>query len=286
MGELRERMRTDIVVRGLSRGTRQAYLAHVKGFAQYFMRCPSTMGETEIKEYQRHLAEERIVSASYQCMFVSAIRFLYRTTLNRPEVVENIRPPKRPKTLPVVLSVEEVQQIFKTVRSLKYKTIFALAYGCGLRNGEICRLKKAEIDSDRMLIHVRGGKGNKDRYVTLGESSLALLRQYFREYRPKGEYLFPGQRPGRHLTRSVVRLVMRNVVKDAGLSKRATLHTLRHSYATHLLENGNDIRVVQVLLGHTSVVTTQRYTHVTDRLIGRVTSPFDHIDASRDTDRQ
>lgn len=283
MGALRERMRADMVIRGYSESTIRTYLDHLRRFAKHYGRCPSTMGEEEIRAYQLHLAEHRDVSSGYKCMFVTAVKYFYGNILGRPEVTLSIRPPKRAKTLPVVLSVEEVERLFAAVRSIKYRGIFALAYGSGLRNGEACRLKKGDIDSSRMMIRVRGGKGNKDRYVTLGQSTLELLRRYYSASRPEGEYLFPGREPGSHLTVASVCKAMREAVADAGLKKTATLHTLRHSFATHLLETGHDIRVVQILLGHSVVTTTQLYTHVTDRLMATVTSPFEHIAQSHDS---
>ena len=222
MGALRERMRADMVIRGYSESTIRTYLDHLRRFAKHYGRCPSTMGEEEIRAYQLHLAEHRDVSSGYKCLFVTAVKYFYGNILGRPEVTLSIRPPKRAKPLPVVLSVEEVAQLFSVVRSDKYRGIFALAYGSGLRNGECCRLKKTDIDSQRMMIHVRGGKGNKDRYVTLGQSTLDLLRRYYSESRPEGDYLFSGRRPGSHLTVASVCKAMREAVADAGLKKTAT----------------------------------------------------------------
>ena len=282
MGDLRERMRSEMVVRGYSESTISTYVDHMKRFAKHFGRCPSTMGEDEIRTYQLHLAERPGLSVGYKCLFVSAVKYFYGTFLGKPEVTLRIKAPKRPKPLPMVLSVEEVERLFSVVRSIKYRAIFALAYGCGLRNGEACRLKKTDIDSQRMMIHVRGGKGNKDRYVTLGQGTLEVLRRYYAEVRPEGEYLFPGRWPGTCLTVASVCNAMRKAVRDAGLKKTVSMHTMRHSFATHLLETGHDIRIVQILLGHSVVTTTQMYTHVTDRLMGRVVSPFEHIAQSID----
>jgi integrase/recombinase XerD len=285
MSELRERMRAAMVVRGYSRNTIQSYLDQIKLFAKHFGRCPSKMGEKEILAYQLHLAERVEVSSGYRCQFVTAAKYFYGNVLGQPETTLRIRPPKRTKPLPVVLSMEEVARLFSVVRSVKYRAILAVAYGSGLRNGECRRLKKTDIDSQRMMIHVRGGKGSKDRYVTLGHSTLDLLRQYYAQRRPSGEYLFPGRTPGSHLSNASVCKVMREAVRDAGLKKTVTLHTLRHSFATHLLETGHDIRVVQHLLGHSTLMTTQLYTHMTDRLLGTVTSPFEHIAKSHDDDQ-
>ena len=219
MGELRERMRSEMVVRGYSESTISTYLHHMKRFAKHFGRCPSTMGEDEIRTYQLHLAERRDVSVGYKCLFVSAVKYFYGTFLGEPEVTLRIKEPKRPKTLPVVMSVEEVERLFDVVKSLKYRTIFALAYGCGLRSGEVRRLKKTDIDSQRMMVRVQGGKGNKDRYVTLGQGTLELLRRYYAEFRPEGDYLFPGGKPGTCLTIGSICNAMRKAVRDAGFKK-------------------------------------------------------------------
>jgi len=209
--------------------------------------------------------------------YVNAIKFLYTVTLKRPEEVKGISHPKRPKTLPVILSPEEVLRVFAAIRSVKHKALIATAYAAGLRISEVCGLRITNIDSQRMRIHVRSGKGKKDRYVMLGQSLLALLRQYYQAVRPQGEYLFPGQNPQRHITPAAVRQVMRKVIRETGLSKKVTMHTLRHCFATHLLEAGTDIRILQVLLGHSSIRTTLRYTHITDRLVQKLVSPLDML---------
>ncbi|MCJ7819536.1 MAG: tyrosine-type recombinase/integrase, partial [Syntrophales bacterium] len=204
-------------------------------------------------------------------------KFLYNVTLKRPEVVEGLSHPKRPKTLPVILSPEEVLRVFAAIRSVKHKAIIATAYAAGLRISEVCGLRITDIDSQRMRIHVRSGKGKKDRYVMLAVSLLALLRQYYQKVRPQGEYLFPGQKPQRHITPTAVRQVLRKVIRETGLSKKVTMHTFRHCFATHLLEAGTDIRILQVLLGHSSIRTTLRYTHITDRLVQKLVSPLDML---------
>jgi integrase/recombinase XerD len=160
---------------------------------------------------------------------------------------------------------------------VKYKAIIAAAYAAGLRISEVCGLRIADIDSQRMRIHIRSGKGKKDRYVMLGESLLVLLRQYYQAVRPPGEYLFPGQKPQSHISTTAVSSVLRKVIRETGLSKKVTMHTLRHCFATHLMEAGTDIRILQVLLGHSSIRTTLRYTHITDRLVQKLVSPLDLI---------
>jgi integrase/recombinase XerD len=216
------------------------------------------MGEQEVRDFLLHLVRDRKASPATMGMYVNALKFLYIVTLKRPEAVNNLSHPKRPKTLPVILSPEEVLRVFAAIRSVKHKAIVATAYAAGLRISEVCGLRIADIDSQRMRIHVRSGKGKKDRYVMLGESLLALLRQYYQKVRPKGEYLFPGYKPHRPICTTAVNQVLRKVVRQAGLSKKATMHTLRHCFATHLLEAGTDIRILQVLLGHSSIRTTLR----------------------------
>ncbi len=277
MGKLHDRMREDLLLKAYSPHTQKSYLRCARHFASHYMRSPQEMGEKEIRGFLLHLVRDRKASPATQDMYVNALKFLYTVTLKRPEVVKDISHPKRPQTLPVILSQEEVLRIFESIRSVKYKAIITTAYAAGLRVSEVCGLRIADIDSQRMRIHVRAGKGKKDRYVMLGESLLALLRQYYKAARPQGEYLFPGQKPNRPLcTTSVIR-VLRRVIRETGLTKRVTMHTLRHCFATHLLEAGTDIRILQVLLGHSSISTTLRYTHITDRLFQKLVSPMDMI---------
>jgi site-specific recombinase XerD len=235
------------------------------------------MGEQEVRDFLLHLVRDRNASPATQDMYVSALKFLYVVTLKRPEVVKDLSHPKRPKTLPVILSPEEVLRVFAAIRSVKYKAIIAAAYAAGLRISEVCSLSVSDIDSQRMRIHIRSGKGKKDRYVMLGESLLVLLRQYYQAVRPQGEYLFPGQKPQSHISTTAVSSVLRKVIRETGLAKKVSMHTLRHCFATHLMEAGTDIRILQVLLGHSSILTTLRYTHITDRLVQKLVSPLDLI---------
>ncbi len=280
MGKLYDRMREDLILKAYSRHTREMYLRCAGHFVKHFMRSPDEMGEQEIREFLLHIVRVRKASPFTQGTYVSAIKFLYTVTLKRPEAVKDISHPKRPIKLPVILSPQEVLSVFEKVRSVKYRAIIATAYAAGLRISEVCALRISDIDSTRMSIHVRSGKGQKDRYVFLGESLLALLREYYKAERPKGEYLFPGQKPGSHLSRHTVSLVLRKIIGKAAFSKKITMHTFRHCFATHLMEAGTDIRVLQVLLGHSSIKTTLRYTHITDRLVGKLVSPLDMIQPS------
>ena len=277
MGKLHDQMRDDLLLKAYSPSTLRSYLGCVHHFVRYYLRSPQDMGGQEVRDFLLHLVRDRKASPATQDMYVNALKFLYTVTLKRPEVVKDISHPKRPQTLPVILSPEEVLRIFEAIRSVKYKAIIATAYAAGLRISEVCGLRITDIDSQRMRIHVRLGKGKKDRYVMLGESLLVLLRQYYKAARPQGEYLFPGQKPNRPICTTSVSQVLRRVIREMGLTKRVTMHTLRHCFATHLLEAGTDIRILQVLLGHSSIRTTLRYTHITDRLVQKLVSPLDII---------
>jgi integrase/recombinase XerD len=212
-----------------------------------------------------------------QKSYVEALKFLYREILNRPEVVRNLKNPKLPTRLPVVLSREEVLAIVEACPNIKHKAIVATSYGTGLRIAEIAALKKADIDSKRMRIYVQLGKGNKDRHSILSPRLLELLRAYYETCRPKGEWLFPGRDPGRHISTAAISVAFQKTRKKAGIQKKATFHSLRHSFATHLIENGTDIRVVQQLLGHASIRTTVRYTHVSNAFLKTIQSPWDAL---------
>jgi integrase/recombinase XerD len=277
MGKLHDQMKADLLLKAYSHNTMRSYLRCARHFAKHYMRSPEEMGKQEVRDFLIHLVRDRKVSPATLSMYVNALKFLYNVTLKRPEVVKEIPQPKRPKTLPVILSPEEVLRIFAAIRSVKHKAIIATAYAAGLRISEVCKLRIVDIDSQRKRIHVRSGKGKKDRYVMLGESLLALLRQYYQKARPKGEYLFPGYNPQRPLCTTAVSQVLRKVVRQTGLTKKVSMHTLRHCFATHLLEAGIDIRTLQVLLGHSSIRTTQHYTQITDRLVQKLVSPLDII---------
>jgi len=277
MGKLHDQMREDLLLKAYSPNTMRSYLRCARHFAKHYMRSPEEMGEEEVRDFLIYLVRDRQASPATLDMYVNALKFLYNITLKRPEVVKGIAHPKRPKTLPAILSPEEILRIFAAIRSVKHKAIIATAYAAGLRISEVCGLRIVDIDSQRKRIHVRSGKGKKDRYVMLGESLLDLLRQYYQKVRPQGEYLFPGHNPQHPICTTAVSQVLRKVVRQTGLTKKVSMHTLRHCFATHLLEAGTDIRILQVLLGHSSIRTTLRYTHITDRLLQKLVSPLDLI---------
>jgi len=275
MGQLRDQMAADLKLKGYAETTQKEYLLRAKHFARHFMRSPGQMGTGEVRDFLLHQLEVRQVSAATHHMYVAALKFLYGTTLKRPEVMADIPWPKRPTTLPEILSGQEFEQLFAAIRSIKLLAILMTTYAGGLRVCETCELEPRDIDSDRMLLHVRQGKGKKDRYVMLCERLLVVLRTYYKVVRPSGPKLFPGKVAGRAITSDGVRYGLRKAVAAAGIKKRVTVHSLRHGFATHLLESGTDIRVIQALLGHSSIQTTSRYTKVSTQHIHRTQSPLE-----------
>jgi site-specific recombinase XerD len=268
-------MEADLRLRNLRPRTQKTYLGYVRAFAYYHMRSPSEMGTEEVRDFLVHLRDERQLQPMTIKGYVAALKFLYTAALDRPEVVRPWLSPRVVRKLPVVLSGTEVEAVLGAVKSATYRAVLMTTYGAGLRISEACRLRVADIDSKRMLIHIRDGKGGKQRYTMLCHRLLEVLRAYFKQMRPSGEFLFPGQKPGSHLAVSSVRKVLHLAIKDCGIEKRVTPHVLRHSFATHLLDTGTDIRTIQVLLGHNSIQTTQVYTQVSPQHIGRVESPLD-----------
>jgi site-specific recombinase XerD len=274
MSPLRQRMLEDMQLRNLAPNTRKAYLERVSQFARYFGKSPERLGPDDLRAYQLYLVREKKASWSFVVQTVCALRFLYRITLRRGDIVESLPYPRKAKKLPVVLSPEEVTRLLRSIRSPKQRVILMTAYAAGLRVSEAVALRVGDIDSQRMLIRVRQAKGQKDRYVMLSPRLLEALRSYWKKYRPT-DLLFPGMRGGRSITTRQVYRACRQACAAAGLTKHATVHTLRHSFATHLLEGGIDLRTIQVLLGHGSIKTTALYAHVTTQRVQSVTSPLD-----------
>jgi integrase/recombinase XerD len=279
MGVLRERMAVDLRLRGFSPVTQRMYLGCAQRFAAYHHQPPATLDEAAVRAFLDYLVRERHISRAALGVYVAALHFLYRVTLDRPDVVQRIRYPRRgSERLPEILSPAEVERLLAAARSLKHRAMVMVAYGAGLRASELCALTAADIDSERMLMRVRAGKGDKDRYVMLSARLLTTLRAYWRQRPPRGPYLFP--RPGaggQLLSRKALWHVLRRAARQAQLRKRVTPHVLRHSFATHLLEAGTDIRVIQVLLGHRSLRTTARYALVSRAHVGTVRSPLDTL---------
>lgn len=275
MGKLRDRMKADLRLRNLRPGTQANYLNCARALAAYHHRSPAEMDWQDVRSFLLHLREEKGLSPSTQKVYVAALKFLYAVTLNRPEVVRPFFMPRVPQHVPEILSGKEVEALFQAVEDLKYRAVLMTTYGAGLRIAETCSLHIQDIDSKRMLIRVRDGKGGRQRYTILSQRLLEVLRTYYKHERPQGPYLFPGAQPDTPLSRDAVRQVLRKAAERTGLTKRVTPHILRHSFATHLLESGTDIRVIQVLLGHRSIRTTTGYAQVSTRHIARTTSPLD-----------
>jgi site-specific recombinase XerD len=274
----------DMQLRNLTLETQRNYVHHVAGFATYFGRSPEELDIEAVRQYQLYLLNERKLSAETINQYISSVKFLYLNTLEMPWTDEYFPRVKRPSKLPVVLSQEEILQFFDNIPSLKYRAALMTCYGAGLRVSEVVALKVSAIDSQRMLLRVEQGKGGKDRYAMLSPRLLQVLRRYYKAARPT-EYLFPSWRANRHLCPSSLQMACREAAALAGLRKRVTVHTLRHSFATHLLENGTDIRIIQVLLGHSRIETTARYVRVGPSVVAATVSPLDNVDGNSRKDR-
>jgi integrase/recombinase XerD len=277
MTPLRQRMIEDMRIRGLATTTQRSYIHYVAGFAKHFHRSPDQLDLEAVRQYQLFLSQERKLSPQSINTFVSAVQFLYLTTLEMPWKKEDFPRPRIPETLPVVLAPEEVQNFFEHVNGLPYRVVLLACYGSGLRISEAVALTVSDVDSKRMLLRVQQGKGAKDRYAMLSPALLSILKAYFRIVRPAGAWLFPSWDPEHHLTAGAVQTVCRRAWERSGLGKRVSPHGLRHAFATHLLENGTDIRVIQALLGHSRIATTARYIAVSPATIGRTASPLDRF---------
>jgi integrase/recombinase XerD len=275
MTPLRQRMLEDMQIRQLSPHTQRAYLAAVTRFAKHFGRSPAELGLEDIRTFQLHLVSHGIGHSNFT-IIVSALRFLYTVTLRKDWRIDEIPHARRPQRLPIVLSPTEVRQLLEAAPNLKYRTAFTIAYAAGLRVSEVVALKVSDIDSQRMVIRVAQGKGRKDRYVMLSPKLLTLLREYWKAARPT-DWLFPGKIPGQPLNVKNFQRVCVAARQAAGLTKPVTVHTLRHSFATHLLESGTNVRAIQLLLGHRSLTTTARYTQVSPQVFGALPSPFDRL---------
>jgi integrase/recombinase XerD len=277
MTPLRRRMIDDMTLRNFSPKTIQAYVRCVARFARYFDCSPQRLGPEQVRAYLLHLVQQRGASMSYYNQTRCALRFVYRVTLGRDDVPASIAPARQPRTLPVVLSPDELARLFAAIGNLKHRAILITAYAAGLRVSEVARLRVEDIDSQRMVIRVRHGKGQKDRYVMLSPRLLEILRTYWKAVRPR-DYLFPGAAPDQPIPTNTVRKACHRASQKADLGKHVTVHTLRHSFATHLLEAGTDLRTIQVLLGHRSFSTTARYVHVATAALPSIRSPLDRLD--------
>jgi integrase/recombinase XerD len=277
MTPLRRRMTEDLILHNLSPKTSRRYVKWVAEFARYFHTSPEQLGPEHVRSFLLHLIQERKVSWNIHKEARLALQFLYRVTLGREEVVERVAHPRAPKTLPVVLSQDEMARFLDALKNPKHRALLMTAYAGGLRLSEVAGLRVEDIDAARMVLHVRQGKPHKDRDVMLSPRLLAVLREYWKLQRLR-PYLFPGRHPDRPISVRTVQMVCERALTASGLGKHVHMHTLRHSFATHLLESGTDLRTIQVLLGHHSFSTTARYLHITTAALQSTRSPFDGLD--------
>jgi site-specific recombinase XerD len=275
MSPLRRRMIDDMTIRNMSPTTQRSYLHAVTKFSRHFARSPERLDLEDVRAFQVHLVATGISWPALN-QTVCALRFFYGVTLGHAEIPERIPYAREPRKLPVVLSADEVVRFLEAVPSLKTRAALTTAYAAGLRASEAVGIKLADIDGGRMVIRVEHGKGGKDRYVMLSAQLLGILRTYWRLARPT-HWLFPGRDASKPIDVQVLHAACRSACAAAGLAKRVTVHTLRHSFATHLLESGTDIRIIQVLLGHSNLSSTARYTQVSNGLIRQTESPLDRL---------
>lgn len=277
MTALRTRMLGDMQIRNFAEGTQKQYLDAVAKFAKHFWKSPADLGPEHVRSYLLYLTCQKSKNTA-RCAN-AALRFLYTHTLDKDWKILRDPFPKCERKLPVVLSLAEVARFFEALTNVKYRAILMTVYGGGLRASEVVNLKVGDIDSQRMQIRVRQGKGGKDRCVMLSPTLLTCLREYWSIERPGRDWLFPGEPASKAISTRAVWLKVKRAAKEAGINKAMSIHTLRHSFATHMLESGADIRLVQVLLGHRSLQTTALYTHVSQTRINATQSPIDRLPA-------
>ena len=275
MTPLRKKFIEDMNIRNFAESTQKAYVSALVRFSQYFKRSPEDISEEEVRKYLLYLSQERKIHPASFRQIITAVRFFYTVTLGREWMIRHLPFPKAAKKLPEILSREEVRKLIRASRSIRDKTMLSVAYGTGARVSEVVHLRISDIDRAQGVIHIRNGKGRKERRALLSPKLLKMLEQYWLECRPK-DYLFPGIEGGA-VNESVLQRVCKDAALRAGISKRVYPHILRHSFATHLLEQGTDIRTVQVLLGHSHITTTTGYLRVTGHLLAKVTSPLDAL---------
>ncbi len=275
MTSLRQRMIEDMQIRNLAVNTQDSYIRQVSLFARHFSKSPELLGPEQIRAFQVYLTTEKKLAPGSITIAVAALRFLHKVTLMKTWPLQDIIPaPKKPQTLPNVLSPEEVIQFLDAVASRKHRAILTTCYGAGLRISEAVALQPPAIDSKRMVLRVEQGKGKKDRYVMLSPKLLEVLRDWWRVERPQ-HWLFPGDMPGQHITRSAVGQACEQAHGICKISKPITPHSLRHAFAVHLLEQGTDIRTIQLLLGHRSLSTTAKYLKIATSRVCSTSSPLD-----------
>lgn len=275
MTPLRQKMLEDMQLHGLSERTQQSYVWAVRGLADYYHRSPAELAEEEIRQFFLHLIDTRKVAKSTVTVYLSGIKFFFEKTLGKTMPVFDLVRPRRRKKLPAVLTIEEIKNILSLIRSPTIKMLLLMTYGCGLRLSEATHLKVADVDMSRMQVKVTG-KGGKDRYVPLAQRSKQLLALYLNEHRPV-KYLFIGKTVKGPIPGGTVQKAFKAALKQTDINKPATIHTLRHSYATHLLENGIDIRIIQAALGHKHPSTTMVYAHLTSKSVAAYSKVLDAI---------
>ena len=289
---LRQRMIEDMNLRKLGAHTQRSHIYSCKRFAAFLKRSPDTATLEDIRLFQLHLAETGM-SIGYRNRIMTGVRFLFRVTLRRLDLAAEIYHLREPQKIPLVISPDETKRLLAVASSLKARVLLSLGYGCGLRASEVVRLKVKHIDSAQKIIRVEQSKGRKDRNVMLSPETLDLLRQWWKARRDhdattplQERWLFPGRRPGKPMTTRQLSRLFHEAADAAGIKKGVTLHALRHSFATHLLERGTDIRIIQALLGHDKLDTTARYTRVATGMIANVESPLDLLSQSRKKPRK
>jgi len=274
---LRDRMIEDLVLRGMAPSTMETYVRCVRNFAAHFGRSPHAMGAAEIRTFLLYLVQERKLRPSTLNVYGGALKFLYAVTLDRPEETARMPRMRLPMHLPVVLTSAEVARLLAVLRKPKVRAMVMLAYGAGLRVSEVRKLRVDDIDPKRMLLRVQHTKRGRERFVMLSPRLLSALREYWKAARPKGPYLFPGRDPKKLYTRAAMHKAMVTAARRAGIAQPFSPHTLRHSFATHLLEAGTDLRTLQVLLGHASLKSTMAYLHVSHARVQAIQSPLDAL---------
>jgi site-specific recombinase XerD len=269
-------MKIDLELKGYSPITCKYYVAHIKRFSDFYNQSPELLGDSEIREYLHYCITERKLNEGTVNTIYSSLRFFYEVTLEREWKVKKLFRIKVPRKLPVVLSKEEIKDIFDSVDNLKHKAILMTIYAAGLRVSEVVKLTAKDIDSRNLQIIIREGKGKKGRYSMLSQSNLEILREYWNKYRPK-DFLFEGQKPNSHISVRSVQKIFEKAKNKCNIKKKASVHTLRHSFATHLLEAGTDICYIQRLLGHTNISTTTIYLHIRRMDLLNIKSPLDTL---------
>jgi integrase/recombinase XerD len=277
---VRDKMRDDLLLRGMSPRTIDTYVRCARRFSEHFGRAPSMLGAVEIRAFFLHLVKARKVRPSSFNVYASALRFLYGVTLQQGEKVMHLPRMRVPMRVPVVLSASEIVRLLDALDSSTHRACVMLAYGSGLRVSEVCKLRAQDIDPKRMVIHVLAAKGGRERHVMMSAMFLSTLRAHYKTARRVGPYLFGGRGTGRPLTSAAIQKAVAKAARKAGIQTRVAPHTLRHSFATHLLESGTDLRTLQVLMGHACVESTMQYLHVTTARVQSLTSPLDTLPRS------